>query len=180
MILGIDISTSTVGFAIIDSNGKLIKADYVYLHLFDTLYEKATVVKEHLINIKNEHDIKHIAIEKNMLGFRRGLSSAQTIIKLARFNGIISYIAQLMFEIEPEMISVTSARKAIGVPITKGCDVKKVVIDWVTDREKDYDWPTKVLKSGPRKGKVVLEKGVEDACDAYVMAHSLLLKTLPS
>lgn len=179
MILGIDISTTTVGFAIIDSAGKLIKADYVYLHLLNDLYEKANVVKESLHKLKNEYDIKRIAIEQNMMGFRRGASSAQTIITLARFNGIISYIVQEMFAIQPAMLSVTVARKSLKVPITKGCNVKEVVIDWVTQREKEYDWPTKILKSGPRKGSVVLEKGVEDACDAYVMAHALRLK-IPS
>jgi hypothetical protein len=33
-------------------------------------------------------------------------------------------------------------------------------------------WPTKILKSGPRKGQEVLEIGCYDMADAYVIAAS--------
>ena len=43
------------------------------------------------------HDIQKIFIEENLQAFRPGFSSAKTLLTLARFNGIVSYLSQLEF-----------------------------------------------------------------------------------
>ena len=175
MILGIDVSTSCTGFSIIDEHGNLIKASYCNLAKFDNLFEKADAVLAEVQKYKSEFSITDVSIEENLSIFRRGLSSAHTISTLARFNGIVCYLAYTSFGFKPQIISVSDARKSVGIRAArKGEDAKAIVKDWVMLQEKTYPWPTKILKGGPSKGTVVFEKGVEDCMDAYVMARSCL------
>lgn len=175
LILGIDVSTSCTGFSVINSSGKLIEASFVYLdpkHILD----KAHLIEREIKRLYEKHIlIKRIAIEQNMIGFRRGFSSAQVLSTLARFNGIVTYISFCVTGIYPEMISVVSARKLLKIPIPKGSNTKECVISWVMLQEPNYEFPTRTMASGKRKGEVVQEKGVEDSCDAYVVARFLLI-----
>lgn len=175
LILGIDVSTSCTGFAVINLDGKLIDASFVYLKEKHIL-EKAATIENRLKSIFENHtEISRIGIEQNMLGFRRGFSSAQVLSTLARFNGIVTYISFCISGIYPEMISVVNARKSLNISIPKGTNVKEKVIEWVKKEEPHFIFPQKTISSGKRKGQIVDEKGVEDACDAYVIARSLLI-----
>jgi Holliday junction resolvasome RuvABC endonuclease subunit len=173
MILGLDISTSSTGWSIIDTNGKLVSMGAVGLSHLPDLYEKCDAVSAVLKCL----DVKptHIFVEQNMLGFRAGASSANTLITLARFNGIISNKAYEVFGVKPTIIPVRTARSKVGVKIDKGQDPKQAVIAWLRVQEPDYNFPTRVIKTGKRKGEVVLDHGTDDAADAYVMAKAGLL-----
>jgi len=57
-----------------------------------------------------------------------------------------------------------------------GSDTKIQVLDWVKCEIPYYSWPTKTLKSGPRKGESVLEPGCYDMADAYVIARASQLE----
>lgn len=175
LVLGIDVSTSCTGFAVIDCNGKLLNASFVYLDQKNIL-DKAELIEKEIKKLFSEYpSITRIAIEQNMIGFRRGFSSAQVLSALARFNGIVTYIAFCISGIYPDMISVVNARKTLKIPIPKGSNAKECVIEWVKNQEPDFEFPVKTISSGKRKGEIVLEKGVEDACDAYVVARFLLI-----
>lgn len=175
MILGIDVSTSCTGFAVVDASGRLIESSFCYLTEFENLFDKAIRVKKEIEYYKQKYPIKKVAIEENLSGFRRGLSSAHTIVTLARFNGIVCYLSFEAFSFYPEIIPVSDARRSLGIRTAKkGEDAKEIVKLWVEIQEKDYAWQTKVMKSGPRKGETVREKGVEDCMDAYVMARACL------
>jgi len=181
LYLGVDVSTSCTGFSLLDEDGRLLDARFVYLSDEKTTYGKARAVVEVLKNYKDMR-IECVSVEQNMLGFRQGASSAFTLIALAKFNGIVSYLIADELGLIPESIPVSKARKSAQVPLVKGVNVKEQVTKWVMDREPDYPWPTKTVKAGKRKGEDVLEKGVEDACDAYVMAVaaiSLKLSSVP-
>jgi hypothetical protein len=52
---------------------------------------------------------------------------------LSRFNGIVSWLCYEIFELEPEYIAATSARKKCGITIPKGTKAKEVVIQYVLD-----------------------------------------------
>jgi hypothetical protein len=172
--LGLDISTSCTGISLIE-NGRLLKASYVYLSDYGTLLTKANAVRGELLAIKSilgDRSLKSITVEQHVLGFRPGMSSSNTIVALARFNGVVSYIAGEIFGIEPIAISSAAARKSVGIKSIKGQPIKPIVIAWATSQEPDYHWPTREVKSGKSKGQIVYEKGVEDASDAYVMARA--------
>ena len=173
MILGLDISTSCTGWCVLSEDGKLIDIGFIKPKSKLGVLQKAEEVKEHFFQLKNKFDIENIFIEENLQAFRPGFSSAKTLITLARFNGIVSYIAHQVFLVNPEYINVNVARKSIGLKLISkskgGAPTKEQVFNWVCDRV-IHDWPTKTMKSGPRKGQTVLEDSRFDMADAYIIA----------
>ena len=178
MILGLDISTSCTGWSVLSSVGSLIDIGYIRLGKIETMYQKAETVKKVLEEIKEKHNIASVYIEQNLQAFRAGFSSAKTIDKLARFNGIISYIAHDVFDIDPDFLNVNRARKSLGITIVRkkdgGLPTKEQVFHWVSNEitENNFLWPKKILKSGPRKGSEILMVECYDMADAYVIARA--------
>ena len=74
------------------------------------------------------------------------------------------------------MINVNTARKNAGLKVDRKSEVtiKEQVLAWVKDQPDflDYQWPTKVLKSGPRKGQEIQAPECYDIADAAVVALS--------
>lgn len=171
--LGLDISTTCTGWCIVSSGEGLVEMGYIPLSDCKTSYQKARRVREKLSDLHIRHNIDKVYIEENLQAFRPGLSSAKTLLTLARFNGIVSYIAQEEFFCEPIFLNVNVARKSLGLKILSkkkgGAPTKEQVLEWV-QQSVEYDWPTKILKSGPRKGLEILEPGCYDIADAYVIA----------
>jgi len=136
MILGLDISTSITGATILDENGNVVFCeawDFRNKRHFPTLFEKGYEIKELLYQLKREYDITSVYIEQSLQSFRSGFSSAKTLSILSRFNGIVSWLCYEVFELKPEYIAATSARKKCGITIPKGSKAKQVVIQYVLD-----------------------------------------------
>ena len=171
--LGLDISTSCTGWCVVCPVGGFIDMGYIPLDNKKSSYQKAQVICNELSKLHIRHDIKNVFIEENLSAFRPGFSSAKTLLTLARFNGIVSYLAQQEFGCNPEYINVNVARKTVGIKIISkkkgGKPTKEQVLDWVSSNV-IYEWPMKILKSGPRKGSAILEPGCFDMADAYVIA----------
>jgi Holliday junction resolvasome RuvABC endonuclease subunit len=176
MLLGLDISTSCVGFCILDQDGSIMGIDAIDLKKVKSVFEKAECVSAVFEKIKNEFDISYIFIEENLQAFRPGFSSAKTLVTLARFNGIVSYIAAKVFELTPDFVNVNAARKMVGLKILRqkkcGISTKDQVLNWVKKNHSDLLWPTKTLKSGPNKGVEVLKPSCYDMADALVIAFA--------
>ncbi len=176
MILGLDVSTSCTGWSILSSDGSLADIGYIRLTAHETTYSKARAVKDELLKIEKTYKIDSVYIEQNLQAFRAGFSSAKTIDKLARFNGIISYISHEVFEIDPIFLNVNRARKSLGISLVRkkdgGLPTKEQVLKWVSAEiiNQDHIWPKKILKSGPRKGSEILIPECYDMADAYVIA----------
>ncbi len=175
MILGLDISTSVIGVCVLDEKNNLKLLEYINLEKEKSIFIKAKKFKEELFLMTQKLDITRVGIEENLQAFRPGLSSAKTIVTLARFNGICSYISQEVFELVPEFINVNSARKNLGIKINRKSDknTKQQIQEHVSLLEPTFSWPTKVMRQGPRKGSVVLIKECYDMADAYVIARDL-------
>ena len=178
IVLGLDISTSCTGWCILDSSRQLLAVDAITLGNEKSLHMKACVVRDFFKRIKTAYPITRVVIEENLQSFRPGFSSAKTLMTLARFNGIVSYISFLEFGFEPEHVNVNVARKTVGLKIVRkkdgGLPTKQQVLNWIDPLAKEYGftWPTKVLKSGPRKGLEILDQKCYDMADAYVIALS--------
>ena len=177
IILGLDISTSITGYCLMDTEGplghRLLRADSIIMSKEKDAYRKSVMVREVFKILNAEYQIDKIIVEENLQAFRRGLSSAKTLSTLARFNGIVSFLAQDICEAPVQMINVNTARKTIGVKVDKKIDVpiKAQILDWVQEQPDflDYSWPTKTLKSGPRKGKTIDAPQCYDIADAAVV-----------
>ena len=96
MICGLDISTSCIGICVKDVENKK-----VYFENFkpkgEDWIDKSTSTRDYLLKLIVDYDIKKIYIEENLQAFRPGLSSAKTLMSLARFNGIVSFLVKDIF-----------------------------------------------------------------------------------
>ena len=173
MILALDISTSCTGWCIIDENS-IRDIGYISLSKHKGMYEKAGKVKSELLDLLNTHNFKTVVVEENLQAFRPGLSSAKTLMTLAQFNGVVRWICHSDLGCHVESINVNSARKSVGLKIEKKSSkkTKDQVFEWVKNKEKSIVWPTKILKSGPNKGKKRLCSEAYDMADSYVIGSA--------
>ena len=180
IVLGLDISTSITGFCLLDTEmtlgNRLIFCDSIIMSKEKDAYAKSVKVRETFRELREKYQIDAICVEENLQAFRRGLSSAKTLSTLARFNGIVTFLAQDVFQVDVNMINVNTARKNAGLKVDRKSEVtiKEQVLAWVKDQPDflDYQWPTKVLKSGPRKGQEIQAPECYDIADAAVVALS--------
>ena len=175
MILGLDVSTSTTGYCVLASDGTIKEIGYIPLSREPELAIKGVLFMDKLTDILDRFDVDRIIIEKIFTRYGKGMSSAQTITRLASFNGIVQFICYQQTGKIPELIPVAEARKIVGIKTTTkkkaGKPVKEQVFEWALENV-DYQWPTKVLKSGPRKGQTTYLNEAYDMCDAWVVAKS--------
>ncbi len=169
MILGLDISTSIVGATVLDDDGEVLYCEAWDLRNkkhFPTLFSKAQRIKQ-MMGILYEVDkyrISSIFIEQSLMAFRPGFSSAKTILTLAKFNGIVSYVCEKDFGVEPEYIGASTARKACGIKVERGKKAKEVVLNFVLDNEDSF--VVEYTKQGNPK------PGSYDRADSYIIAKA--------
>ena len=125
--LGLDISTSTVGYAF-TQNKKILNMGFIDIKKLDTYKQKAFFILEELDKNKHMKNTDKIYVEDNLSGFMGGFTSQQTIIKLAKFNAILGFILEDEFEIEVQNINPMTARKVVfGKARVKGIKAKDYV-----------------------------------------------------
>ena len=166
MILGLDISTSIIGFTIIDQ-GEIVKTFAVDLrnkNKYPDIYSKYNHVQGELIDIQREYKITHIFIEQSLQMFRSGFSSAKTLSTLSSFNGVVSYLCYRELSLKPGHISAASARKACGIKVAKGKKAKEQVVEFLLDNEPCF--VVEYTKSGNLKPKYY------DIADSIVIAKA--------
>ena len=149
MILGIDISTSITGFAVV-AEEQLLFYDSIDLRKYKGVFAKTVAIKEKLIDLyemyqcnnddeitlgPSDYPIEHIYIEQSLHMFMGGKSSAKTLSTLTRFNGIVSWLVYELFENEPKFIGASSARKQAGIKVPRGQEAKQVVLQHLLDNE---------------------------------------------
>jgi hypothetical protein len=186
MILALDISTSITGYTVIDSFGKIRLCKYVKLSGEKDFVKKVSLACDEICYNLGDYfpAIKLLAVEENLQSFRRGFSSANTINKLARFNGALSFAIADRLKVKLENISVANARKAAGIKLLKSKQTNKTAKEQVLEQvqaildkqEQQIQWPTKILKSGPRKGQSVIQEGCYDMADSIVIAIAARLQ----
>ena len=171
MILGLDVSTSSTGWAILDDSGSLVEMGSFKLTKHDNLFDKAHDVRNGLLDLRSKHHISKISIEEPLQGFRRGMSSAHTLLTLARFNGIVSWLAFDVFNVKPIFFDSSTARRGLGIKIDKARDTKDQIMEWV-EVVTGKELPKRVATAGKKKGMTLFAAGVNDAADAFVMARA--------
>jgi hypothetical protein len=152
VVLGIDISTSITGFAVA-GDGQLLHYSSIDLRKHKGPFNKANALKEYIEDLfenyqldqegsqgwgQSEHPITNIYIEQPLHMFMRGKSSAKTLSTLMTFNGIVSWLVYELFEIEPQYIAATSARKQCGIKVKRGEKAKEVVLKHLLEHEKAF------------------------------------------
>ena len=168
MILGLDISTTMVGVAIINDSGKLVKSDAWDILKSETLFNKAEFIGAEIYGIRSEYDITHVFVETALKKFLPGKSRADTILKLAKFNGIVSWICFECYDLEPTYINVNTARTLYGLSFprgTKGPQRKKMVIESVIDKEKN------AFSYEMARGGKNYKRGTDDKAGEFILRN---------
>jgi len=173
MILALDVSTTTIGVAIID-NKKVIEIEAIELKKTKDLLDKIVFVEDWFntspLLKKYKKKIKEVRIEQFLQNFRRGFSSAATITKLAGFNTAIQYLVYVKLSLRPNMVSSNTARSSIGINLDKSRDTKEQICEFV--HEHHIKLPRKILKVGKNKGKETWADYANDIADAVVIGLS--------
>jgi Holliday junction resolvasome RuvABC endonuclease subunit len=170
VILGLDISTSITGYAIINLEGKLQEVgswDMRNKNHFPDMFSKSLFIKEKLKEI--DYPIDHIFIEPALNMFMMGKSSSHTISTLIKFNGITSWMCFEEFGIQPQFIPAISARKKCGITIKRGTKAKEQVFKFMIDNEPQFGYTVEYTKHGNPKPQYY------DRADALVMARAGLV-----
>lgn len=149
MVLGVDVSTSITGFAIVADN-QLVYYDSIDLRKQKNIFDKTIAIKEKILDLyemyqlNNDDDpswgdsrypIKHVYVEQPFTFFNSGGSSAKTMAALQKFNGIVSWLLYEIFEIRPEYVGATAARKTCGITVPRGQKAKQIVLEHLLDTE---------------------------------------------
>jgi hypothetical protein len=176
VILGIDVSTSKIGLSIMDYDGNLIKTDVIKLDPKQSLEDRCIFFEGYIsrinslnyINNNKSYYIKQVFIESPFIMFSGGKTTAMTMAKLQRFNGMVSYMIRKEIGSEPIMIAANKARGLVGLKVKRGDNTKLKVIEWVKE-EYPKDFIVEYTKYGNPK------PGTDDKADSVVIARAGLL-----
>jgi len=198
-ILGLDVSTKTIGMALFENDGKLLELTHITPKIkpqpknkLEELFKKVDAF-EKLLTRYMDLDIQMVVIEEPLLNS----NNVYTVGTLLRFNGMISKVVDDVLGVVPEFISSYDSRAyafpelmAIRTHDKKGeaykekeLKTKKPVLfgayPWDVDK-KQIIWD-KVSEREPhliwvydKKGKP--NKETFDMCDAYASALAFMRK----
>lgn len=178
LVCGLDVSTSCTGVCVYESLTKtIVLLDHMDFKKCKTVWEKADVARNYIQKLN--YEIQVLAIEEIAMMFSPGMSSANTIVSLARFNGLISYFARDHFKKEPLHITPALARRTCGLKmLQKNKDPQKR-----SHKEQTFDimmktdlqhiqWPLK------RNSTKIVDYAY-DQTDAFVIAKAGALLSKP-
>jgi len=163
MILGLDISTSCTGITILDYSGAVV-LNTCWKFKEDDMIDKLERAKKEIKDLKKTYPITEVFIEESLQAFRPGFSSAKTILTLAKFNGILSWMIYEQMSIKPQYVGSTTARKLCGITVTKGTPAKKIVMDWLIAANHKWFMPEH------KKNSLNIKDHFYDMADSYVIA----------
>jgi Holliday junction resolvasome RuvABC endonuclease subunit len=127
MILGIDVSTSHMGLAILGRDAEILFKTCVKIKApsTKTITQISLEYKSQLQSTFNNYEIRAVYIEEIMRGGSFG-TSQNTILRLAQINAVTAFIVEEMLGIAPGFVNVNTARKLLGV---KKSGAKKAKMD---------------------------------------------------
>ena len=127
VILGLDISTSCVGYAFTQDK-KILDMGFIDIKKQKTPKEKVFKVLDFLNKSSYIDEVFTIYVEDNLQGFAGGRTSQQVIVKLAKFNAVLCFVLEDMLDMEVHNINPMTARKQVfGKARVKGIKAKDFV-----------------------------------------------------
>tara|TARA_B100000131_G_scaffold83910_1_gene80892 strand:- start:9598 stop:10134 length:537 start_codon:yes stop_codon:yes gene_type:complete len=166
MILGLDISTTKIGIAIVDDEKVLLHSNLIKFKKAEmTLEERAEHFMIIMDKYKDKGSIKHVFIEQPFIAFGGGKTTAHTMAKLQRFNGMCCYGLYCLYGFAPTLIQANKARGLCGIKIKRGEKAKEKVIEWASQTYPD-SFTYELTRHGNPK------PGTDDMADAVVIARA--------
>jgi len=125
--LGLDASTTCVGYAFTEDK-KILDMGFIDIKKEITPKDKVQKVLDFLNKNPYIDNTVDINIEDNLSGFAGGRTSQQVIVKLAKFNAILCFMLEEIFQMEVNSINPMTARKNVfGKARIKGKKAKEFV-----------------------------------------------------
>jgi Holliday junction resolvasome RuvABC endonuclease subunit len=164
MILGLDISTSKIGYAVINNNKDLIDFGLIKYKSNIELELRAQDFINRIDTLRRKYvNIESVFVEQPFIAFSGGKTTAVTMAKLQRFNGMCCYGLYNVFGECPSLISANQTRSLVGIKRKRGEDIKKKVIKWVSETY-PKDFTVELTRFGNPK------PGTDDMADAIIVA----------
>ena len=161
--LGLDASTSCVGYAF-TKDKKILDMGFIDIKKEKTPKDKVQKVLGFLNESSYIDEVIDINIEDNLSGFAGGRTSQQVIIKLAKFNAILCFMLEEMFEFNVHSINPMTARKQVfGKARVKGKKAKDFVKEEIEKKFKTKKWCKTTTRGNWDKRNI-------DAYDGLVMS----------
>ena len=125
--LGLDASTTCVGYAF-TKDKKILDMGFIDIKKETTPKDKVEKVLGKLNESSYINDVLDINIEDSLSGFAGGRTSQQVIVKLAKFNAILCFMLEEIFQMEVNSINPMTARKNVfGKARVKGIKAKDTI-----------------------------------------------------
>ena len=138
--LGLDASTTCVGYAFTEDK-KILDMGFIDIKKEKTPKDKVEKVLGFLHKSSYIDNVTDINIEDNLSGFAGGRTSQQVIIKLAKFNAILCFMLEEMFEFNVNSVNPMTARKNVfGKARVKGKKAKQFVQEEVEKMYNTNKW----------------------------------------
>ena len=164
-ILGLDISSSKIGIALLDDEQILI-SDVLKFKSSQSLEERAALFERRMRAIDTHHVVFDVYVEQPAIMFRGGKTTAFTMATLQRFNGMCCYVLSQIFEMEALLINPNSARSVLGIKVPRKVpskEKKKAIIESISERFGDQFKYNLTRQGNP-------QPGTDDRADALVVA----------
>ena len=169
MILGLDISSSVIGYSVIDWNGCMAVCKHLEFDKDMDIYGKLVEFQKLINDIQSDYNISHVAIEEPVSKYAAGKSSADTIAKLNRFNGCCTWIVYQQIGLKPMLISSGDARKSLGIKRVKDETGKQAVMNWMLANHSEWFVPALNKNTNVYSWNY-------DRADSFVIAQAALKK----
>ena len=157
--LGLDISTSCVGYAFTE-NKKILDMGFIDIKKQIIPKEKVFKVLEFLNKRSYIDSVEKINIEDNLSGFMGGRTSQQTIVKLAKFNAILCFMLE-NFDFTVHNINPMTARKNVfGKARVKGKKAKQFVQEEIEKMYNTKKWCKETTRGNWDKRNIDMYDGL--------------------
>ena len=180
-LLAFDLSTTVLGYSIFNmETEELLHMDY---HKFEAedLVDRGIELFGILSNIIETYpDIGTFGIEERLKSFRSGGTNADAMLKTAQLNFLCQYIIRNQFGLPIKEVNVNTARSACFpgfhkiARTQKGVKHKLLAFAMAKVSLGEERFPTKVLKSGPRKGETIFIDEGMDMADSWVIGKAVI------
>ena len=158
--LGLDISTTCVGYAF-TKDKKILDMGFIDIKKEKTPKEKVFKVLDFLNKSSYIDEVYNINVEDNLSGFAGGRTSQQVIVKLAKFNAILCFQLEEVFEMKVRNINPMTARKNVfGKARVKGKKAKEFVQEEIEKMYNTKKWCKKTTRGNWDKRNIDMYDGL--------------------
>lgn len=177
-VLGLDVSTTTIGYCVMESDDRsIVELGHISLKNVEGLFNKVDFAVPKIAALIVAHNVSKAYVEEGVQMFTKGMSSAQTILTLAKFNALISYhVRNQLGDHNLAWVKPNEARKSCGLVLTT-----KAKSGGKSQKEQTFDQLTapkgllshvkfELTKTGNQKPENY------DRADAFVVAYHGVVK----